>query len=220
MERKHSSNIGLVRRLLKATRADSGLTSAIILIAFVIVASSIAFVILSLGGDFIGSTRETGKKAQEQSESAITQVGSISGWDFWNGSTAGTDSQIDMISFTLQLSATSSGEIDLGSTAIVVKFSTSATSQILTYNVSLNNAPEDNRDNGLEASVYQYGIYEISGNGDLVLEEGEQFEFIVYISGGQLTVSTEFSVEIIPSIGNELSIERTTPTKIDIHNDM
>ncbi|MDH5647787.1 MAG: hypothetical protein OEZ01_17380, partial [Candidatus Heimdallarchaeota archaeon] len=62
--KQKSAPISLVR---KYRRAESGLTSAIILIAFVIVASSIAFVVLNLGSDFISSTRDTGNRAQEQS---------------------------------------------------------------------------------------------------------------------------------------------------------
>ncbi|MDH5645761.1 MAG: hypothetical protein OEZ01_07125, partial [Candidatus Heimdallarchaeota archaeon] len=64
------------------------------------------------------------------------------------------------------------------------------------------------------------GLREIRGDGNLVLAEGEQFEFVLLFSGSELDVSTQFSVDIIPSIGNELTLTRTTPTIIDEVNDL
>jgi archaellin len=69
------------------------MTAAIILIAFIIVASAIAFVVLSMGGDIAGELGETGETGLEQATTALMLVGPIEVYDYFycQNTTTGAD---------------------------------------------------------------------------------------------------------------------------------
>ncbi|MHA1583698.1 MAG: hypothetical protein ACTSWL_00460, partial [Promethearchaeota archaeon] len=93
-------------------KASQGMTAAIILIAFIITAAGIAFVILTLGAEMqveLGNTAESGKNAA----TSMMQIegGVITGW--------GSSNTIQAYAFNVRL-VLNSGEISLATNAITV----------------------------------------------------------------------------------------------------
>ena len=59
------------RRIKRSRKANEGMTAAIILIAFIITAAGVAFVILTMGSTLQQQLSATGQQAQQQASSAM-----------------------------------------------------------------------------------------------------------------------------------------------------
>ena len=185
-------------RLRKLIRDESGITAletAIILIAFVVVAAVFAFTVLSAGT----VTTERGKEAiysglQEVSSSlelrgsvmAITNTVGISG-----------TGKIGHLVFTVGNVAGGSA-IDLTDTS------------------GQNKVVIDYRD----ASQYVSGVpwtvsWPVRRDDDNLLEDGELAKIDVDLTAVNLGTDTNFAIEVKPPRGGVLIIDKTTPSYID-----
>ncbi|MHA1585585.1 MAG: hypothetical protein ACTSVU_07070 [Promethearchaeota archaeon] len=63
------------RRIMKGRKANQGMTAAIILIAFIITAAGIAFVILTMGSSLQQQLSATGQQGLQQASSAMDHFG-------------------------------------------------------------------------------------------------------------------------------------------------
>jgi flagellin FlaB len=190
-------------RMHRDERGQTALEAAIILIAFIVVASVFAFAILSAGS----ASTEKGEAAiyagLEGVQSSMTVIGTIIG----NGNAAGD--AVDSVVFTLGL--VSGGDpVDLTSTAA---------DRVLL--VSYRDAAQ--YENNLAWDVEWVG----ANDADDMLEEGERAELTVYFAGANaspalgtpLGVKTPFSLEIKPPTGAVLSLNRT-PAAIEAVMDL
>ncbi|MCP4764276.1 MAG: hypothetical protein GY870_21055, partial [archaeon] len=90
---------------------SQGMTAAIILIAFIITAAGIAFVILTMGSSYAQMTQTIGTEGQDYASSSLQVVGGfITGYDI------DADEKIEAVIFCMKL-ALDSGEVDLSSSA-------------------------------------------------------------------------------------------------------
>ncbi|MHA1601997.1 MAG: hypothetical protein ACTSUI_03210 [Promethearchaeota archaeon] len=62
-------------RIIKGRKANQGMTAAIILIAFIITAAGIAFVILTMGSSLQQQLSATGQQGLQQASSAMDHFG-------------------------------------------------------------------------------------------------------------------------------------------------
>jgi len=181
-----------LRKLHKNESGLSALETAIILIAFIVVASVFAFTILSAGS----ASTEKGKKAinaglaQVQSSMAVKGdvIGKASG-------TASVDSAV------FDLALVSSGDpVDLTSTAADRKV-------IISYYDGKQTV------NNLDYTVAWIG----ANNGNNLLESTEMAEVTVDLTGLSpvLGPNTNFTLEIKPPTGSVIKLERTTPPAIE-----
>ena len=181
----------LARKMHRDERGITGLETAIILIAFVVVASVFAYTVLSAG---IFSSQ----KAQEAVYSGLEQARSTLEL---NGSVVATANATAITEVIFSVSNALDGEaIDLTDT-------TGNNVTVISY------ASSTMRTEELDWTVDYQGY----GDDDNLLEAGEMFEITVDMTGAGETVGTyhTFTLEVKPPTGAVLIMERTTPADLD-----
>jgi flagellin FlaB len=192
----------------------TGLETAIILIAFVVVAAVFAYTVLSAGLFSSQKSSEAVYSGLEEAQSTMNITGGVIGFD------TSADQDLDYIkvtvsntlngepiNFTVPTDAGTDGKADSGSSNVVT--------------ISYVDALE--RVDDLSWSITKIG----DCDADSLLETGERFEITIPAATvedsddftGVLTtdigVSTQFKVEVKPPTGAVLEIERTTPAYLD-----
>ena len=198
-----SNTIGkLIKRALRLRgdqRGITGLETAIVLIAFVVVSSVFAFAVLSTGLFSSDKAKETISAGLAEARGTLELKGSIiakvSG-------TTGTTAVVTTIEF--QVSNAAAGEaIDLTPGNTVIKYSDK--NQTKTMN---------------ETSEFTSINIAAFGDADSLLEVGEVFEITLLSLDSQLSpilgTSTEFVIELVPPSGAVLFIGRRTPVSLDL----
>jgi flagellin FlaB len=179
----------------KDESGQAALETAIILIAFVVVASVFAFTILSAGS----ASTEKGEQAiysgLEGVQSSMSVKGAIIGQ-----STAG--STVDEVVFTVSLVA--------GGDPVNLDDAAATKEVVIGYRDEAQYEPD------LTWTV-NWIVNKDGGTADDLLEEGELAELSVDLSGltTALSTNTAFTLEIKPPTGAILSINRTTPAAIE-----
>jgi len=187
---------GLHKNLRRDERGITGLETAIILIAFVVVASVFAYTVLSAG---IFSSQK-GQEAVYAGLSEARATMEIKGSMFAYGNE--TSGNVTAVSFTLT-NAMKGQAIDLtpndGNTTPVT---------IISY------TDKNQHANNLPWTVQFIG----KDNGDTLLEQDEQAVITVNLETG-LTISPvtydTFTIEVKPVKGASLILNRTFPARID-----
>jgi len=181
--------------------AFTGLEAAIVLIAFVVVASVFAYVILGAGFMTTQKSQEVVQSGVMGASSTLQLAGDVYG-------IGEADVSINMINFSVSL-APGGGAIDFDKVAI-------------TYSNETNLETLDPVAGRQGISVPQ-GYWAItsvsgeSGSSNNLLEKGEQFALCVHpVSGAPK--DSEITVEIKPGIGSMVSIKRTAPAAINVVN--
>jgi flagellin FlaB len=178
-------------RLAKDERGITGLETAIILIAFVIVASVFAFVVLSTGLFSAERGKETVFAGLQKAQANLELHGSVV-----VTSSGGTP---DNITFQLALAA-GGAPINLDPDAT-------------TNTVVMNYIDQDAR----EADI-PYTVNWILGDGDSLLEPGELAEISIALptpGDNNLSANEHFTIEVIATNGGTMLIARTMPPAID-----
>jgi flagellin FlaB len=175
-------------------RDESGQTAletAIILIAFIVVASVFAFTILSAGSASTEAGEEAIYSGLEGVQSSMDVRGTIMAED------AGTDGSIDSI--VLRLTLVAGGQpVDLDPAGDVV----------ISYT-----------DNSQFINSLTYTLAWVGANdGDDLLEGDEQAELTIDVSGATLGANTDFNIEIVPPDGAVLTLDMNTPAALEAWN--
>jgi flagellin FlaB len=184
----------LFRSLHNKQEGITGLETAIILIAFVIVASVFAFVVLSTGLFSAERGKETVFAGLEKARGNLEVRGALTVTDV---DTSGTIDSSDEVRFNVALAAGG--------------FPISLDPAAYTNSVVINYIDAQNR----EADV-AYSVNWILEDGDTLLEVGELAEITVNPpSGSTLDPNEIFTLEVIPPSGGTNLINRTMPPAID-----
>ena len=193
------SNIlgNLLRRFRSDQRGITGLETAIVLIAFVVVSSVFAFAALSTGLFSSDKAKETISAGLAEARGTLELKGSVNATGI--GST-GTTAAITQILF--RVSNAAAGEaIDLTPGNTVIKYS----DDNQTYNMN-------------DSSEFTSTNVASFGNTDGLLEIGEVFEIKLLTLNSTLTTilgtSQEFTLELVPPSGAVLFIGRRTPVSL------
>jgi len=189
-----------VRPLWRDQQGITGLETAIVLIAFVVVSSVFAFAALSTGLFTTDRAKETIHAGLKQARSTIEMRGSLLA-----EATAGTTGTVTQLKF--QVANAAAGEaIDMTPGRTIIKYTDSVQT--------------DNLSTSAQFTATQIGT---NGDEDSLLESGEVFEILIPPSGGLTTTlgtalgtSTQFSLEVIPPTGATLYLQRTTPVAFSI----
>jgi flagellin FlaB len=187
----------LFRSLHKREDGITGLETAIILIAFVIVASVFAFVVLSTGLFSAERGKETVFAGLEKARGNLEVRGALTVTDT---DSSGTITAGDNIEFNLANAA--------GGFPVLVDPAATTNSLVMNF-----------IDAQARTADVTYTVTEIQGDGDNLLENGELFEINV-APGGTLDVNEIFTIEVVPPQGGTLLINRTMPPEIDIVMDL
>jgi flagellin FlaB len=184
----------LFRSLYKREEGITGLETAIILIAFVIVASVFAFVVLSTGLFSAERGKETVFAGLEKARGNLEVRGALTVTDT---DTNGTIDSADEIQFNVALAAGG--------------FPISLDPSAYTNTVVINYIDQQDR----EADV-TYTVTWILEDGDDLLEVGELAEVTVSPpSGSTLAANEIFTLEVVPPSGGTNLVNRTMPPSID-----
>ena len=230
----------------KSEKGITGLETAIILIAFVVVASVFAFTVLSTGIFASERSKETVFSGLEEAKSSIEPRGSVIAYKGRVDTTSATDT-IYKVSFVVS-NAVAGEPVDLtppytaNDAASDPDFSSGAE-----YKTVISFTDKNQYLNDVPWSVSWVG----NSNSDSLLEEGEKAEISVwllqrdnsyaatasngvdYYSGvdgngarGLLTTDTiigtndQFTIEMKPESGAVLTIQRTAPSRLDTIMDL
>ena len=190
-------------------RGITGLETAIVLIAFVVVSSVFAFAALSTGLFSSDKVKETIQAGLSETRGSMELKGSV----IIDAVTTGTTANANNITF--QVSNAAGGEaIDLTPGKTLIKYSDKTQSKMFVT------------DGPPGFTVTALG----DADTDKLLERNETYEIkLTYLGSlstgnNQLTnllgVATTFSLEVIPPKGAVLFIERTTPIYYDPSNSL
>jgi flagellin FlaB len=190
----------LFSQLHKREDGITGLETAIILIAFVIVASVFAFVVLSTGLFSAERGKETVFAGLEKARGNLEVRGALTISD--TGALVGTIEDDDEIIFNLANAA--------GGFPVLVDPAATSHSVVINY-----------IDAQARVADTTYTVFEIQGDGDNLLENGELFEITVLPPTGSTLATNEiFTLEVVPPQGGTLLINRTMPPEIDLVMDL
>ena len=181
--------------LRRDQRGITGLETAIVLIAFVVVASVFAFAVLSTG--LLSS-----EKAKEQIVAGLEEVGAtlqIKGSIVGNTTTTLTG-VVHTVEFPVVLAGTQS--VDLSAETVVTYIDTG---QIVDLPHSDN--PR------LNTTSTRWGT-DFGADTGPVLNSGERATVIVNVSGLNLSGSEQFTIQVKPLVGAILQFQKTTPSEL------
>ena len=172
-------------------RGLTGLETAIILIAFVIVASAFAFTVLNVGFQSTQKSQEVIAAGMEEASSVMEIDGAVIAKS--DGNT------LRNVSFVIKLSAGKS-PVDLS----VGKLAITWTSK---------NMHEDNIYDGTKANVT--AVFE--EDTDMYLRYGDKYKVIINVTalGDTLGANDEFKIELKPPKGAVLTLARRLPPALD-----
>ena len=171
----------------QSSDAFTGLEAAIVLIAFIVVASVFAYVVLGAGFFTTQKAQETVYRSVEQATTNVQVVGNVYGIQS-EGSTG-----INEIQFALKLT-TGSPSVDLSRMTII--FSTPTTSpQTLTP--------------GTTASHEKFTIKENGVTDVTVLRENEQVQITFKVE--PVPSYSQMNIEVRPIVGAVIPFSRTAP---------
>ena len=183
-------------------RGITGLETAIVLIAFVVVASVFAFAVLSTGLLSSEKSKETVLGGLEETQATISLRGAV----IANSTNSGyTTSTISTVVFQISNAQTGGEAVDLSSGAVIMTYIDSAQSQNLT-----------------SGATPGWSTSWLSGSSPL-LDAGERVEVTVNLTGmdtNDLGISTEFTLQMKPSVGAVLVVNRTTPAELTAVNNL
>jgi len=209
-------------------RGIVGIEAAIVLIAFVLVASALAFVVLNMGMFTTQKSKEIIARAYEESTRAIDIAGNVKAKT--------SNGVIDLVAIPIKLTA-GSRAVDLNKTAVAITIIDPNGNAIhrdnayiyngsVTFNVTknFNKTIVDWKEGcpecfGLLNATWLYARTDEDGTkGDNLLEPGEIVLLVFNASDTSSFNTTAYSriiVEIKPPQGASVTVERVVPPKID-----
>ena len=211
----------MYKRLAKWISRDekgiTGLETAIILIAFVVVAAVFAYTVLSAGLFATQKSQEAVYSGLEEARSCLELRGSVT----VTANTTGASGTIKQVTFIVS-SALRGEPIDF--TAPAAGSATGVTASSSNNTVVISYIDQYQRVDDLYWTVTKLG----SDDGDDLLEDREKYQItigsatagsgagnLIDALGTDLGPNRTFTIEVKPAIGAVLAIERNTPPYID-----
>jgi flagellin FlaB len=182
----------LVQRINREQRGITGLETAIILIAFVMVASVLAYVVLSAGLFSSQKAKEAIHAGLAETRSTVDVKGNVLA--------KVSDNVVTEVYFTV-------GSVSGGEAIDFTDTSEGNNVVIISYN-----------DDYQYISSVNWTMRKLTAmNDDNLLDENELFQITVDLSGvsANLTAYKTFALEVKPPKGAVLTVERTIPAKVN-----
>ncbi len=189
-------NAKLMNVVKKLHRDENGITAletAIILIAFIVVASVFAFSILSAGTYSTERGKEAVFAGLEEVQASIEVKGAV----IATSATTGTTGTVEELIFTVG-NVVGGEPIDLNDTNRVM---------IISY-----------RDQTQQVNALDWTMdWVVRNDSDDLLDSGELAEITVPLAAltNDLGINTEFTLEMKPPMGSTITLQRTTPAYFD-----
>jgi len=211
----------MLSKFMKHEKGITGLETAIILIAFVVVAAVFAYTALSAGLFATQKSSEAVYSGLKEAQSTLELRGGV----IATAHSTGASGVVKQITFTL---ANVLGGEPVDFTVPTGNTTTNdgkSDSSLHTNKVVINYVDQYQRVNDLYWTVTKLG----SDDGDMLLSQNEKYEITIgssnngtsggnlydALSAHRLGVNSKFDLEVVTPTGAVLSIERTTPANID-----
>jgi flagellin FlaB len=204
-----------------ARRGISGLETAIVLIAFVIVASAFAFGILNVGFVATEKSKNVASGGIEAASAAVGLDGSVYGYD------SNSDNKIDKLVFWLKLTpGADSVDFNEGKTTMTFSNPRGVWANIYTSSDLTDTIGSTTYIVNASAVTLEWD----TGSGNL-LDYGEKLKVTIDLTkiktnatngsdDGLISANEKFNIQIKPPKGAVLTIERTAPGEILTVNDL
>ena len=184
-----------VQRFARKLGADQGITgleTAIVLIAFVVVAAVFAFVVLSTGLFSSERSKETVYAGLSKTRGTMELTGGV----------LATSNQTKLTNLAFDVTLAAGGD------SVNLDPASTSNKTNIRYN-----------DGSVSISSMVYTTTVVTGNTDKLLEPGEMFEIGIDLTAAGNTTAViaenqQFTVEIQPPSGSFMVIQRTTPASI------
>jgi flagellin FlaB len=200
-----------VRKLVREERGITGLETAIVLIAFVVVAAVFAFTVLTTGLFTSEKAKETAMAGVAATSSTLTVKGSVTAIGGPVG--AGCCNRIDHIRVKIT-GATDVNDVPFDPTQVLVTYQDDANVALMTFNggdPSTTGGATACRGTGTATNWCL--IVRNNGSVANTLEPGEVAEMYLFTSllNTTLTTNSQFRIEVIPQEGAAIALQRRTP---------
>ena len=179
----------------------TGLEGAIILVAFIIVASVFSFIILNSGFFATGTAQKVIHAGVEQSASSLILIGDV------YGHRASDRNAIEMLRFTVGQSVGGGRAVDISDCSVTYVTS----EKIVTIQ------PNTTLMSGMPPLSGMWTIADVSSAGDTsVIESNEQATIVVRLQESDMGLPGEkITITLIPPVGTPVSVIRRIPGKIN-----
>lgn len=213
--------MGLFKDLIRQKRGIVGIEAAIIMIAFIVVAAALSYVVINMGFFTTQKTKEAMTAGLEESLASLQLDGIVTGKTNQNGN-------IEWILLPAKLSV-GRAAIDLKKEAIVVSIYLSNATLLNIYNgIPMNSSFNSDLDVLIDNISETYAMNETdmavfvicNGDTDSVLEATEKTFLIIHLNqtvtavpGARHAIADyeEFKIEVKAAKGAALTIVRTAP---------
>ena len=206
-----------VRKLVREERGITGLETAIVLIAFVVVAAVFAFTVLTTGLFTSEKAKETAMAGVAATSSTLTVKGSMTAMGGGAAGAGGTGccDRVDHIRVKLT-GATDVNDVPFNPSQILVTYQDDANVALMTYVAAAAAAGPDGTANACRTPTTTnrwYLVVRGSGSVANILEPGEVAEMYICTANltPTLTTNSQFRIEVIPQEGAAVVLQRRTP---------
>jgi len=213
-------------------RGVIGIESAIVLIAFVIVAAALSFVVLNMGFSTTQKAKTTIGQGLETSSSVIEVGGSVGGH---LNATAGA---LDVLTVPLKV-ASGAKNVDLQQSLTGVRYFTKTLQYDNIYNGTLSTGTYASVSDALVAAeaaniidsnplttsnpsyTAAFVYWTVNENDNDVLDKSETATLAIVFKNSDMPAQLDrLTTEIIPSIGSPMTVSRDVPTLTDTYQDL
>mgnify|MGYP001568281010 FL=1 len=177
-------------RRIREERGITGLETAIVLIAFVVVAAVFAFVVLSTGLFSSERAKETVYAGLAKTRGTMELTGGVIG--------TSNQTQLTKVTFDVTLAA--------GGDSVNMNPASTSNRTVISY-----------IDNAFTLNNVVYTVVAITGNSDKLLEQGELLEVSIDLTQNAsmaIGANKTFTLELKPPSGSFMVIQRTTPASV------
>lgn len=177
-------------RRIREERGITGLETAIVLIAFVVVAAVFAFVVLSTGLFSSERAKETVYAGLAKTRGTMELTGGVIG--------TSNQTQLTKVTFDVTLAA--------GGDSVNLNPASTSNRTVISY-----------IDNAFTLNNVVYTVVAITGNSDKLLEQGELLEVSIDLTQNAsmaIGANKTFTLELKPPSGSFMVIQRTTPASV------
>ena len=202
-----------VRKRINRRKGLTGIETAIILVAFVIVAAAFAFAVLNVGYQSTQKAQDVMRAGMEQASSALELDGAVIAYKATDITTQ--EDFVKNITFTIRLSP--------GKSPVALNkdfFAIAVTTQNKYWpNVYYNETDPttgacqtDSTNSPVVACIYP--ILDAGASG--YLEQGDKFLVVIAFDNSSVGpgANNQITIELKPSIGNVLTVQRVTPLSL------
>jgi len=196
----------------KARKGIVGIEAAIVLIAFVIVAAALAFVVLNMGFTTTQKSKETMSSGLSEASSALEIDGTIL------AKVDTSEQKVKVVAIPLKL-APGKAPIDMRKTAVSIAFYDGSAWK--TQTVELKGYIYTTNNSSKVTDVTQYSLtgnikaelHFYMGDTDEIFEHGDKAILYVELDGGAPAYA-KILIEVKPPVGAPLTVERVVPPNL------